>query len=136
MKGFLWIREKNSDTRFGRALRFVLQPKLMKHTTPSVSECHEMVESYARKNPTQSLLIAAGVGLFAGFVIHALKAPPSTGFSDKVLSDLQRRLHRLGDRAGSLANDGSELVHDGIDRVRGFDRNLRSIGKRVRGLFS
>ncbi len=96
-----------------------------------------MVESYTRKNPTRSLLIAAGVGLFAGLVIHALKTPPSSGRSEQILADLQRRLNRLGDRASSLASDGSELVHDRIDRVRDdLDRNLRSIGKRVRGLFS
>lgn len=95
-----------------------------------------MVESYTRKNPTRSLLIAAGVGLFAGLVIHALKSAPESHRSEQILADLQKRLNRLGVRASSLASDGTDMMHDGIDRVRGFDRNLRSLGKRVRGLFS
>ena len=96
------------------------------------------VDDCLRENPTRSLLIAAGVGLVIGVAVRAMQPRSASSRASRLLEDLQYRLHDLTDRASSLANNGSGLVADGLDRVRDLrlDHKLNSISQRVRNLFN
>src|SRR5262249_9159333 len=105
--------------------------------SPANQYCDE-VDRTVRENPGRSLLIAAGVGLAVGILIRALQSQPPATRAERLMADIQNRLDSLSSRAGSLADTGAGLVHDGVDRVRGLhlDRRLRSLSDRVRSMFS
>ncbi len=104
----------------------------------STTDYAAQVDECVRENPTRSLLIAAGIGLAIGVAVRALQPRSTSSRASRLLEDLQERLHDLTDRATSLANNGSSLVADGVDRVRGlrFDRKVNSLSQRVRNLFN
>jgi hypothetical protein len=106
-------------------------------STPANEYCAQ-VDRKVRENPGRSLLIAAGVGLAIGILVRALQTQPPATRTERLMADIQHRLEDLSSRAGSLAGTGASLVHDGVDRVRGLhlDRRLRSLGDRVRSIFS
>lgn len=84
----------------------------MKTTPVSLTEYHAQVDAYARKNPTRSLLIAAGTGLAVGFAIYALQTSSPTARIGHLIGGLQGRLHKLG--------NGTGFVRRKMKRVRGF----------------
>jgi DUF883 C-terminal glycine zipper region len=108
-------------------------------TKPSnENEFYAQADRAVRENPARSILIAAGVGLAIGVLIRALQPHPPMSRAERMMADIRHRLDDLGSRANTLANSGADLVHDGVDRVRGLhlDRRIRSLGDRVKSLFA
>jgi ElaB/YqjD/DUF883 family membrane-anchored ribosome-binding protein len=103
----------------------------------SKEECCQQLSDTVRENPTRALLIAAGAGLALALLIRSRQPRPAK-FSTRLVEDLQSRLQDLTERASDLVNNGASRMQDGVDRVRDLhlDRSVRSLGQRVRALFS
>lgn len=107
--------------------------------SPSPAEAYcAKTEAAARENPTQTILIAALIGLGLALLIRALRPAPATTRVSKLIDELQDRLQDLVDRAGELKDHGADKVQEGVDRVNDLklDRKTRKAAKRLSSFFN
>ena len=103
-------------------------------------EFESPVTQCMRRSPGTNLLVALGIGLAVGVVIHALRpAPKPRQRLTNMLEDLEDRLREIGEPAmskvGSIAADGAHAFADQMHRREAqFEKLLRTASDRLRRL--
>jgi ElaB/YqjD/DUF883 family membrane-anchored ribosome-binding protein len=106
----------------------------------SNSEFTSEAESAVRMNPGSSLLVALGIGLIAGALIHFLRpAPTPQQRLARLVEDIEDRLRDVAkpalNKASDMAMDGAEALSGRLHRgeaqveklLRGATRRLRQL---------
>jgi ElaB/YqjD/DUF883 family membrane-anchored ribosome-binding protein len=114
----------------------------MNEFSNSETEYGAQAERCARLNPGTSLLVALGVGLAVGVLVHALRpAPKPQQRLARLLQDMEESLREVSapalDRVGSLAADGAHVLGDRLHRSEAqVEKFLRTAANRLRRLTS